>query len=455
MAELGDTLREEIDSGLPVSVSALSMPTTMNNSQLRIAAHLPPGQHHQYQQSGELHYRPVTLQQLPAASGTAANVTPVVYKSVQEVRHSFAPGQPHALNFPSHQPPRREFVVIAAQPSSQDIQTGSPQFNRHQQPLVNYPMLRLPQAQPILIRPQNIPGIVRIEEKSLALPQRPVNLVPEERPRLPVTALPMTTSQTLTMTTSNVPTDLSVTKKVAPDFLQQRIDKVISENQAIVETLDPLWPRRYMRQSSKDQSSSDEKGHKTGNRKYSLPSTTVATTAATTTASSASLFTTAPAFITQQQLQQHQLQQHQSQQLQQHQSQQLQQHQSQQHQQQHQSHQQQHQLHQHQQQHQSQQHQQQHQSQQQRPAVRFPETILTFPRHPVAVLSSTTSATTASRTFVTSLSETEPVYVMSSPLDLANRKRTISVTTVIPTSAVTDSSLAGKFSYLFCIELML
>merc|ERR1719510_2694542 len=32
----------------------------------------------------------------------------------------------------------------------------------------------------------------------------------------------------------------------------QRIDKVISENQAIVETLDPLWPRRYMRQSSKD-----------------------------------------------------------------------------------------------------------------------------------------------------------------------------------------------------------
>ena len=37
MAELGDTLREEIDSGLPVSVSALSMPTTMNNSQLRIA----------------------------------------------------------------------------------------------------------------------------------------------------------------------------------------------------------------------------------------------------------------------------------------------------------------------------------------------------------------------------------------------------------------------------------
>ena len=44
----------------------------------------------------------------------------------------------------------------------------------------------------------------------------------------------------------------SVSATMAPDFLQQRIDKVISENQAIVETLDPLWPRRYMRQNSKD-----------------------------------------------------------------------------------------------------------------------------------------------------------------------------------------------------------
>ena len=47
--------------------------------------------------------------------------------------------------------------------------------------------------------------------------------------------------------------ELSARPSIGPDFLQQRIDKVISENQAIVETLDPLWPRRYMRQNSKDE----------------------------------------------------------------------------------------------------------------------------------------------------------------------------------------------------------
>ena len=36
-------------------------------------------------------------------------------------------------------------------------------------------------------------------------------------------------------------------RPVGPEFLQQRIDKVISENQAIVETWDSLhWPRRYV-----------------------------------------------------------------------------------------------------------------------------------------------------------------------------------------------------------------
>lgn len=58
-----------------------------------------------------------------------------------------------------------------------------------------------------------------------------------------------------------MPTDLS--KK---ETLQQRIDKVISENQAIVETLDPLWTRKYMRQSSKDNNEDKTRS----NRRYSL-----------------------------------------------------------------------------------------------------------------------------------------------------------------------------------------
>jgi hypothetical protein len=108
--------------------------------------------------------------------------------------------------------------------------------------------MRLPHAQPILVRPQGIHGVLRVDDKLPILPQRPLNLAHDERPRLPVAPLPMAA----VTSSSNMATDLS-SKKVAPDFLQQRIDKVISENQAIVETLDPLWPRRYMRQSSKDQ----------------------------------------------------------------------------------------------------------------------------------------------------------------------------------------------------------
>lgn len=52
----------------------------------------------------------------------------------------------------------------------------------------------------------------------------------------------------------------------AYDYVQQRIDKVISENQAIVETCDPLWPRRYMRQG-KDNEQNVVTVEKTSNRK--------------------------------------------------------------------------------------------------------------------------------------------------------------------------------------------
>lgn len=39
-------------------------------------------------------------------------------------------------------------------------------------------------------------------------------------------------------------------KLASPEYLQQHISNLISQNAAIVETLDPLWPRRYTRQSS-------------------------------------------------------------------------------------------------------------------------------------------------------------------------------------------------------------
>ena len=49
------------------------------------------------------------------------------------------------------------------------------------------------------------------------------------------------------------------------ESLEQRINKVISENQAIVETLDPFWKGRYMRQSSRE----DTAASKERSRRYS------------------------------------------------------------------------------------------------------------------------------------------------------------------------------------------
>jgi hypothetical protein len=51
--------------------------------------------------------------------------------------------------------------------------------------------------------------------------------------------------------------------------LEQRINKVISQNQAIVETLDPFWKGRYMRQSSRESESSEGAGGRARGRRYS------------------------------------------------------------------------------------------------------------------------------------------------------------------------------------------
>ncbi|CAH0753469.1 unnamed protein product [Bemisia tabaci] len=56
------------------------------------------------------------------------------------------------------------------------------------------------------------------------------------------------------------PVSLSSASSPSPEFLQRHISKLISENQAIVETMDPFWPKKYMQRSvskdSKDSSAS-------------------------------------------------------------------------------------------------------------------------------------------------------------------------------------------------------
>ena len=76
MAELGDTLREEMDSVHQAAAAAAAqpMPPLMSNGQLR---YIEQSQGHSQNPSEQLQYRPITLQQLPT---TTAYVAPANYK---------------------------------------------------------------------------------------------------------------------------------------------------------------------------------------------------------------------------------------------------------------------------------------------------------------------------------------------------------------------------------------
>ena len=63
--------------------------------------------------------------------------------------------------------------------------------------------------------------------------------------------------------------------------LQARISQIISENQAIVETKDPIWPRRYVRQSSRDKDSNYAASGPNNKIKVSGPTGDVAASALT------------------------------------------------------------------------------------------------------------------------------------------------------------------------------
>ena len=62
----------------------------------------------------------------------------------------------------------------------------------------------------------------------------------------------------------------SSSSQLSAETLEQRINKVISENQAIVETLDPFWKGRYMRQSSREEAVRRE-GERTRRFSQGLP----------------------------------------------------------------------------------------------------------------------------------------------------------------------------------------
>ena len=68
-------------------------------------------------------------------------------------------------------------------------------------------------------------------------------------------------------------TSTEARRNPSPGFLHERISQIISKNQAIVETLDPIWPRRYVRQSSRDkESNASTKGSSSSSRSETSPS---------------------------------------------------------------------------------------------------------------------------------------------------------------------------------------
>ena len=75
---------------------------------------------------------------------------------------------------------------------------------------------------------------------------------------------------------SSVPQDLSAAtanKSQQAENVIKKIDQLVSENQAIVDTLDPLWVRRYKWSQGKDGEGGGSGGGRGGGRKYaSLPS---------------------------------------------------------------------------------------------------------------------------------------------------------------------------------------
>ena len=103
-----------------------------------------------------------------------------------------------------------------------------------------------PVSLPISFLPHGQRSVAFVQQQAPQQPSYKGPQLPPQAPQIP----PQTTAQAM----ARLPPGSSISltnsvelspRPVGPEFLQQRIDKVISENQAIVETWDSLhWPRR-------------------------------------------------------------------------------------------------------------------------------------------------------------------------------------------------------------------
>ena len=215
---------------------------------------------------------PPPLTTLP--SGFTVSQIPNPKQQPHPINNSAALSSSPALRLPSS--PSLSLTTISKPPSALDNEPRD--LSSHHSESGKVSNLTNPSAissaMPLIQLPQQ-PLPKALAPQPIHRPRADVHVIDAQRasrPMLPTAPLPITVSnlpgsaRPSLIPSSSIPTDLS-TKGISHDQnspkkpgtelridneIKQRIDKVISENQAIVETLDPLWPRRYMRQSSKD-----------------------------------------------------------------------------------------------------------------------------------------------------------------------------------------------------------
>ena len=146
---------------------------------------------------------------------------------------------------------------------------------------------RLPQ-QPVSVHSMRPATAVSATTSNPQLPTAPLPLV-----RAPLVGLPAVRTVASAAASASPPQQPADLSKKA-ESLQQRIehiDKVISQNQAIVDIVDPIWQRRYMRQNSKEGAAAEDKMAR-GKIKTAAPPTTAPLVALAAPAISASPPTT-------------------------------------------------------------------------------------------------------------------------------------------------------------------
>ena len=293
LEELGsEGRREEIGSPLPVGGGAMQTspppprPTITTAQDVLHSHRLPPQPQHQV----------TVLTAAPPAPALPQHPDPRLLQQVT-LHHQVEPQQLviRAVHSQGEQAAQHQQQRLSLQqqggPAPVLYQVGPSSLSvppRQAAVTTLHPAVRGAAAQPVYSLPSvphpTVRGVAMemrvqsaVSSSEPRLPQQPVALqatrqastTTSAHPRLPTAPLPLVraplaglptaakaaTSSAGSSSPPQQPADLS--KKA--ESLQQRIDKVISQNQAIVDIVDPIWKRKYNRQNSKEGAATEDK----------------------------------------------------------------------------------------------------------------------------------------------------------------------------------------------------